>query len=56
MGPTSIESRGTTMVPLLFLEGRRGRRGTGACMVKLWWSIEEAEELSDGESVEVSRV
>lgn len=42
MGPTSIESRGTINVPLLFREGRRGRVGIGACISGL--SIEEEEE------------
>jgi len=54
IGPTSSESRGTTMVPLLFLDGRRGRRGTGACMDMVWLSADPEEE-SELASDEFSR-
>ena len=41
-GPTADESRGTIMVPLLFLLGNGGRMGTGALMVG--WSSEDADD------------
>jgi hypothetical protein len=55
IGPTSNESLGTTMLPLLFRDGRRGRRGTGACIDIVCWSRDEAEDESDRASEEVSR-
>jgi hypothetical protein len=44
LGPTSVESRGTIMVPLLLRLGRRGRMGAGVWVL---WSTDDADEESD---------
>lgn len=43
-GPTSVESRGTIMVPLLLRLGSLGRTGFGAWM---GWSIDVPDDESD---------
>jgi hypothetical protein len=45
-GPTSTESRGTIIVPLLLRLGKRGRTGAGAWMLTLW-STDDDDEESD---------
>ena len=47
-GPTSIESRGTIMVPLLLRLGSLGRMGLGA-----WISKDDPDDESDQSGLDV---